>query len=212
MLAPKVLALLLFAAPLSLAATPTVEHVTQKPARQPGLGSTSYTPSPAERPFLDRLGAEERETGGMFKDYDLAKKHGVSVSWFGIVRQVTEKNGQTTLLVEHKGFDGITDSHILSLDFNGSGDFLVHVGGVGHELQRLSLVRVYGTVRVTQGAMPELQAEFVRNWHWGTFTFLMASGPQRGSEAWRKLNRVPLGAIYEPYPADSYYEQRLGKR
>jgi hypothetical protein len=57
-----------------------------------------------------------------------------------------------------------------------------------------------------------LKAEFVRHWDWGTFTFLMASGTQRGSEKWRKANRVDLDDIYEPYPNDVYYEKRLGKR
>jgi len=39
-----------------------------------------------------------------------------------------------------------------------------------------------------------------------------ASGTQRGSEKWRKANLVDLDDIYEPYPDDGYYEQRLGKR
>jgi hypothetical protein len=61
-------------------------------------------------------------------------------------------------------------------------------------------------------ALPRLRAEFVRNWEWGTFTFLMASGQQRGSEKWRNLNSVDLDDIYDPYPDDAYYEARLGKR
>lgn len=203
---------LLLSAGLALAAAPVVEHVTTKPTREGGLGTTDYAPSPAEEPFFSKLGPDEWKTGGMMTDYALSKRDGVFVGWFGVVRKVTERKGATTLLVEHKGFDGLTDSHILALDFNGSGDFTVQVPGVGHGIERLSLVKVYGKARVTKGALPEVNAEFVRNWSWGTFTFLMAAGEQRGSEVWRKLNSVNLTAIYDPYPDDHYYERRLGKR
>ena len=117
------------------------------------------------------------------------------------------------LTVEHKYFDGMTDAHIQAVSFNGGGDFRAVLRGVGHEIPPLSLVKVYGTIAAAKDAdMPCVNAVFVRDWHWGTFTFLAAYGTQKGSEKWRKQNRVPLDNIYDPYPDNSYYEQRLGKR
>lgn len=197
-------------------ATVIVEHVTRKPQRNgAGLGTTFYAPSKKEKSFFEKLAASERKVGGLTGDYDISKKDKVYVGWFGIVRKVDEQKdkNQTVLLVEHKYFDGLTDTHIQALSFNGSGDFTVVIPGVGHKIERLTLVKVYGVVSAPKGAaVPEIKAEFVRNWHWGTFTFLFASGKQRGSERWRKLNTVALDDIYDPYPDDEYYTKRLGKR
>jgi HEAT repeat protein len=194
-----------------------VEQVTAKPRRNGGggLGTSSYRPSDQEQPFFAKLAAEEKETGGLAGNYDISKKDGVYVGWFGIVREIAEDKtgGKTTLLVEHKYFDGLTDSHIQALSsFNGSGDFRAVLRGTGHVIRPLNLVKVYG--KVSKGADDVLQVDavFVRNWHWGTFTFLAAHGKQRGSEQWRKLNKVELPAIYDPYPDDEYYQARLGTR
>jgi hypothetical protein len=194
----------------------SVEHVTQKPKRDnQGLGTTFYAPSTKEKPFFDKLASSERVTGGLLGEYDISKKDGKYVGWFGVVRKVEEdkEKNQTVLLCEHKYFDGFTDTHILALSFNGSGDFEVVVPGVGHKLELLTLVKAYGTVSMPKDKTePQLAASFLRNWHWGTFTFLLAAGEQKGSEQWRKLNKVDLDDIYNPYPDDRYYEQRLGKR
>lgn len=196
-----------------------VEYVTGKPVRGNSLGTATYEPSEKERPFFKRLAPGEVTTGGLAGDYDIAKKHKAYVGWFGVIREIREnkEKDQTELLVEHKYFDGLTDTHILALSFNGSGDFLVMVPGVGHKLRPLALIKAYGKVYIaadppTDESPPLIKAEFVRHWDWGTFTFLMASGTQRGSEKWRKANRVTLDDIYEPYPDDAYYEKRLGKR
>jgi len=193
-----------------------VEHVTEKPKRGGGgLGTTFYKPSAAEEPFYKKLGKDETTTGGLAGDYDITKKDQVYVGWFGIVREVKEdkEHDQTVLLVEHKYFDGLTDTHILALSFNGSGDFRAMLPGVGHKIERLSLIKVYGQAAAPEGEQPPMvQCEFARDWHWGAFTFLMAAGTQRGSEKWRKLNKVDLDDIYDPYPGNAYYEQRLGKR
>lgn len=110
-------------------------------------------------------------------------------------------------------FDGLTDAHIQSLSFNGSGDFEAILSGLGYDLPLLTLVKVYGKASVPNDEHPpKIQAEFVRNWRWGTFTFRFASGKQRGGERWRKLNKVALDDIYDPYPDNRYYERRLGKR
>jgi hypothetical protein len=199
-------------------ASATVEHVTEKPQRTGGgLGTKLYTPSEKEQPYFRKLAPQERRTGGSGVDYDLSTKNKVYVGWFGIVRQVDERQdeNQTVLLVEHKYFDGFTDAHIQALSFNGSGDFIVTVPGVGHKIDRLSLVKVYGVASIYQAkSKPDIKikADFVRVWHWGTFTFLFASGQQRGSEEWRKLNSVDLDRIYNPYPDDEYYKRRLGEK
>jgi HEAT repeat protein len=194
----------------------SVEHVTMRPRRsaEKGLGTVAYLPSEWEQPFFARLTEAEKRTGGLAGDYDISKKEGLYVGWFGIVRGIEGDavTGRTTLMVEHKYFDGLTDSHIQALSFNGSGDFRAVLRGTGHPIGHLTLVKVYGKVSKGADDLPQIEAVFVRNWHWGTFTFLAAHGKQRGSEAWRKLNRMELDAIYDPYPDDAYFEARLGTR
>jgi len=193
-----------------------VEHVTKKPEQSEVLGTAKYGPSEVERPFYERLADDERITGGLAGEYDIHAKQGKYVGWFGIVRDVIDVKAkdQTVLVVEHKYFDGLTDAHIQAVSFNGAGDFQAVVPGVGHKVEPLSLVKVYGTVAKVEkkNELPRVDAEFVRDWHWSTFTFLGALGDQHGSENWRKLNRVNLEDIYDPYPDDDYYEERLGKK
>lgn len=194
-----------------------VEHVTAKPKKTgEAIGTTAYRPSSPERPYYKKLDDGEKTTGGLAGDYDIHDKQGKYVGWFGIVREIKEDKvrQQTLLTVEHKYFDGLTDTHIQALSFNGDGDFQVVVPGVGHKIEPLSLLKVYGVVAAAgkKEDLPKIDAEFVRDWHWGTFTFLMAAGEQHGSEKWRKLNQVELDDIYAPYPNDKYYEDRLGKR
>ena len=193
-----------------------VEHVTGKPKPGNSLGTKSYSPSDSEAPFFKKLSRDEVATGGLASDYDIHDKQGKYVGWFGIVREIKEEKAhqQTVLTVEHKYFDGLTDAHIQAISFNGDGDFLAVVPGVGHKIESLSLVKVYGTVANNgkKDARPTLDAEFVRDWHWGSFTFLAAMGEQHGGENWRKLNKVELDDIYDPYPDEQYYEDRLGRR
>jgi hypothetical protein len=198
-------------------ATVRVEHVTAKPKPAGlGLGTSIYSPSEAERPYFEKLDDGEAITGGLAGKYDIHDKQGKYVGWFGIVREIKEDKarGRTLLTVEHKYFDGLTDTHIQAMSFNGDGDFLAVVPGVGHKIEPLSLVKVYGVAAAAdkEQELPAVEAQFVRDWHWGAFAFLMASGEQHGSEKWRKLNKVDLDDIYDPYPDDSYYEERLGKR
>ena len=197
-------------------ASTLIEHVTKKPRRGDGtLGTSRYTPSNQEKSYFKKLATEEITTGGLAGNYEILKKHGKYVGWFGIVRTVEEdrKKNRTTLLIEHKYFDGLTDTHIQALSFNGSGDFTTVLTGVGHKIPLLTLIKVYGKVGMAKGAsMPTVHAQYVRNWHWGTFTFLFASGKQRGSKKWRKHNKVALNGIYSAYPDDRYYQLRLGKR
>lgn len=213
-----VVSLLTGAAPLwSAGQEPTpIEQITQKPRfGKNGLGTASYRPSDREKPLFEKLAETERTTGGLVGEYSLAGKEGRNVGWFGIVRDISEDKtaDRTTLLVEHKYFDGLTDAHIQAVSFNGGGDFRAVLHGVDCGIRPLTLVKIYGNVaKVDAGELPLLEAAFIRQWHWGTFTFLAAHGKQSGSDKWRKLNRVELDDIYEPYPNDAYYEQRLGKR
>jgi len=202
----------------SLKSTP-VEHQSQWwPEGQGGsLGTVRYTPSENEQPFFTRLAADEVATGSHFDDYDISTKDKKYVGWFGIVREIDEDTGanRTTLTVEHKYFDGLTDVHLQAVSFNGSGDFRAILAGSRHRIPPLSLVKVYGTVtRGKEGTLPRIDVVFVRNWHWGTFTFLDDYGTQRGSAKWRTANQIPLDEIYEawPHPCHHYYENRLGKR
>ncbi len=202
----------------SLKSTP-VEHESRWwPEGQGGsLGTIHYTPSENERPFFTRLAPDEVATGSHADDYDISTKHKKYVGWSGIVRQIDEDTAthRTTLTVEHKYFDGLTDAHLQAVSFNGSGDFHAVLAGTGHRIPPLSLVKVYGTVNQgKEGALPRIDVVFVRNWHWGTFTFLDDYGTQRGSAEWRKANQVSLEEIYDPWPhpCHHYYEERLGKR
>lgn len=170
-----------------------------------------------EQPFFDRLAPDEVTTGSREADYDLTKKADKYVGWFGIVREISEDEAaqRTMLTVEHKYFDGLTDLHLLAVSFNGAGDFRARLAGTGHRIPPLSLVKVYGkVVRGKPGDKPQVDAELVRDWHWGTFTFVAAYGTQRGNQKWREANTVPLEDIYEswPHPSHRYYEERLGKR
>jgi hypothetical protein len=162
-----------------------VEHVTERIPRADGaLGTKSYEPSEQEKPFFTRLAADELATGGLTGDYDINTKDGKYVGWFGIVREVQEDPAaeKTTLTVEHKYFDGLTDVHILALSFNGSGDFRAALHGVGHGIEALTLVKVYGTVS------------------------------KADSEELPGIDQVDLDDIYDPEPDDQYYELRLGTR
>jgi HEAT repeat protein len=213
----------LFLATSAVAADPPsatpVEHETQwwPSESSGGLGTIHYRPSKSEQPFFDKLPNDEVATGSHADAYDIVAKDKKYVGWFGIVRKIDEDAAanRTTLTVEHKYFDGLTDSHIQTVSFNGAGDFQATLAGTGHRIPPLSLVKVYGTVtQERKDALPRIDAVFVRDWHWGTFVFLAAYGEQHGSEESRKANQVALDEIYEPWPhpCHQYFEKRLGKR
>ncbi|HVX10496.1 MAG TPA: hypothetical protein VHC22_04910 [Pirellulales bacterium] len=144
-----------------------MEHVVEKPKRGEQLGTKSYSPSNAESPFFKKLDQAEVITGGFAGPYDIHDKEGKYVGWFGIVREVNEDPAQqqTMLTVEHKYFDGLTDVHIQAVSFNGDGDFRVVVTGVGHKIEPLSLVKVYGTVAkaAKKDELPTVDAAFIRD-------------------------------------------------
>jgi hypothetical protein len=179
------------------------------------LGTRAYAATDREEPILAALPAEERAIGSVLDDqtlYDLAAHKGRQVSWFGIVRgaRVLEV-GKFELDMEHKYFDGLTDTHILALSFNGAGDFVVRMQADAPP-RLLELARVYGTVAEVQGGKAIVNATYMRVFPWKTFTFLAAYGRDNGNPLWRKLCKVPLERIYNPRPDDSYYIDRLGPR
>ncbi|HEY0543767.1 MAG TPA: hypothetical protein VGC91_00075 [Pyrinomonadaceae bacterium] len=184
-----------------------------KPPRNT-LGTGDYEPMPKEREFFAKLGRDEQTTGSMFEDYSINGKKGKYVGWFGIVRKIEEdaKLKQTRLVVENKYFDGLTDTHIQALSFNGGGDFTCLLSGTGFNIKPLSLVKVYGTVTGEDQSVPTVEADYLRQWDWGQFTFLSAYGEQRGNKEWKKLSKVKEDKIYNPFPDQKYYEERLGAR
>lgn len=191
-----------------------VEQAEALPKPKPGtLGTMSYKPSEKEKPLFSKLAEGEQRTGSMFDDYSITGKKGTYVGWFGIVRSIEEnpETKETKLLVEHKYFDGLTDTHIIALSFNGGGDFIAVLSGTGLGIKNLSLVKIYGVVLNETNSIPEVKPEYVRHWDWGKFTFMLNYGHQKGNAEWQKLNKVK-DRIYSPFPDQKYYEDRLGKR
>ena len=192
-----------------------IEQSESLPRPPPGtLGTASYKPTTKEEKFFAKLADDERTTGSMLSDYSINGKKGKFVGWFGIVRKIEEdpKLNQTNLLLEHKYFDGLTDTHILALSFEGGGDFTCSLSGTGLDIKSLSLVKAYGKVIAEENSIPALQVEYLRQWDWGQFTFLMSYGKQKGNKEWKKLNKAGTERIYKPFPDDKYYEERLGPR
>jgi hypothetical protein len=142
---------------------------------------------------------------------------GAFVGWFGIVRgmDVDRVRDETRVYLEGKYFDGLTDTHILCVDFNGGGDFVAVLRGTDHPLLPVALVRVYGTVTSRKDGLPRLRAEYARQFDWGEFTFMFAKGDQKGSERWRALAdpaAITDDDVYDPGPDVDYYVDRLGPR
>lgn len=197
------------------AKTTLVEQSPALPAPPRGtLGTKSYEATEKEAAFFSKLEPDEQRTGSMFGDYSINGKKSKYIGWFGIVRKIEEdsKLQQTRLVVEHKYFDGLTDTHILALSFNGGGDFTCTLSGLSLGIKPLSLVKVYGTVTSEDNSVPEVAADYLRQWDWGRFTFLQAYGSQAGNKEWKKLNKIKEDKIYNPFPNQKYYEDRLGPR
>lgn len=195
--------------------TTIVEQSQALPRPPPGtLGTKAYEPTPQESAFYAKLPNDEKTNGSMFGDYSITGKKGRGVGWFGIVRKIDEDQAanETRLLVEHKYFDGLTDTHILALSFNGGGDYTAVLRGTNLGIKKLSLIRTYGVVQDEKGGVPQVAADYVRQWDWGLFTFLDAYGRQKGNKEWQKLNKANLSRIYNPFPDTRYYEDRLGAR
>jgi len=138
------------------------------------LGTCSYAPAAAEKPYFSRLPKSEVVTGSFMEPYSIHNKKSINVSWFAIVRGITpepDSDKRFTLLLEHKFFDGMTDCHIMLVSVAGGGDFRATVETDGAQsIPALALVRVYGVVTKEEGGVPTVTADYIRVWPWHTFT------------------------------------------
>lgn len=144
--------------------------------------------------------------------YTLAGQAGEYASWFGIVRKSTwnSKTNTTTLLIEHKYFDGLNDTDMQLVSIFGAGDFQSTVPGKISNIPLLSLVALYGKISLKDNSIPELAPEYIRVWDWGLFTF-MDYGTDKSNSEWVKLRSLK-NDFYNPRPNSEYYESLLGKR
>ena len=206
---------LLFAT-VGLAQTPVDIQVAKQLTRGNTLGSCSYSPTEKEKPFLERLAADEQVTGSAFsKPYRIQGRKGKYVSWFGIVRGISPAEpgaNRYSLLLEQKYFDGLTDCHIMLVAATGSGDFRATLEGNAESIPALSLVRVYGRVISEEDKLPQIAAEYMRIWPWLSFTFSDLGAEDHSNPRWAKFCTVCKGGgrIYNPYPTEAYYLATLG--
>jgi hypothetical protein len=207
---------LLFAG-VARAQTPVDIEVAKQLVRGNTLGTCSYSPTEKEKPFLEKLGSDERVTGSAFSSdpYRIQRKKGKYVSWFGIVRGISAgapaANGYS-LLLEQKYFDGMTDCHIMLVAATGSGDFRATLEGSGNSIPALSLVRVYGTVTSEESNVPQMAVEYMRVWPWLSFTFSDLGAEDHSNPRWAKFCTACKSdaRIYNPYPTEAYYLAMLG--
>lgn len=176
-------------------------------------------PKPPDMPdkeweALQKEQAEQEKKRIPIKDYQLGKQVGEYVGWFGIVRglEYDAKTDRSTLKLEHKYFDGLTDLHIHIVSIYGAGDFEVSVPGKiePKDIPPLSLVCAYGKVG-GDAAKPVVQAEYLRLWDWGLFTF-MDYGSDKSNPEWIKLRKVEGADVYSPRPDKDFYAKILGER
>jgi hypothetical protein len=186
----------------------------KKLERGNSLGTCGYTPAEKEKPYYAKLASGERATGSFMEPYEIQGKKGKYVSWYGIVRGISHaqgSEGKSTLLLEHKYFDGMTDCHIMMVSHSGSGDFQAKLEGNGEAFPALALVRVYGTVVEEKDKVPQIAAEYVRVWPWFTFTLTDLGAGDRTNPRWLKYcKRCKGGRVYDPYPNEKYYREVLG--
>jgi len=180
--------------------------------RGSGLGTKSVKPDEDEKPFFDKLPADQVVTGSMLEGYDLAKNAGQYVGWCGIIRGIKEdpKANETTLTIQHTYSDGQTDTHIMTVSFNGAGDFTAKLRGTHLPLLPLRLVKVYGTAKKNGSDKPVVDAVFIKEWDWWNFNF-MDYGQDGRNPQWKSANKISDSRqIYDPYPKAKYYRDRLG--
>lgn len=218
---------LLIIAPLAVAWLFAVAATAQTPAPTPidvqpvvelkptgSLGTCAYKPVAQEAPFFNQLSDAEKTNGGMLQSYSIHGKTGAHVAWFGIVRGITppaEKGGEVTLLVQHKYFDGLTDCHIMLVQWTGGGDFTAKLTVDPAAIPALALVRVYGTVTGETARVPEVRVDYIRVWPWMTFTFMDLAGNDHSNPRWSKpATAVGAANVYAPFPNQNYYLNVLG--
>jgi hypothetical protein len=205
--------------PATAKEAPFLKKVTEKPV---SFWSDVKMPKAANMTdeewakFLkDQQKLKEKEKANTIPEdkYQLAEQTGQYVGWFGIVRESStdEKTGVTSLVVEHKFFDGLVDLHQQVVSLFGAGDFTVTVRKPKTGIPPLALVRVYGKVVKDKDGAPALAADYVRVWNWGLFAF-MNYGKDKTNPKWADLRKVAGDKAYSSNPTPAYYEERLGKR
>jgi len=201
---------------LGAAAQTPIDIQPVKQLRPNGMLATcDYKPINAEAPFFNRLSDGEKTNGTVLGDaYSMHGKAGTYVSWFGIVRGITQAGqsvGEVRLLAQHQYFDGTTDCHIMLVAKSGDGDFVVLLKVDPAKIPALALVRVYGKVTKEANGQPEVAAEYVRVWPWMTFTFNDLADADHSNPRWQRSSQVRMGdLVYVPYPNESYYLSVLG--
>jgi hypothetical protein len=193
-----------------------VENSKPLPSTGKVLTTVVYAPTDMEKTFFEKLTPKERKTGDFTwaTDYSIHGKIGSYVGWFGIVRKIEEDKDKniTTFIIEMKYQDELTDGHIMTVSIYGGGDFKVVAAGVGLGVKYPNLVKVYGTVTNEVDFLPELKAEYIRQWGWGLFNF-MDYGKDKTNPEWKALNKIKnAGQIYKAYPTEQYYVDLLGSK
>jgi len=197
----------------ALAQTPIEVEPVKELKPTGSLGTCGYAAAPKEKAFFDKLDVKERVTGSFMEPYDIRKKDGKFVGWFGIVRGISRvpQSDAWELLLESKYFDGLTDCHIMLVSMSGSGDFNARLQASDVPVPALALVRIYGKVSEQRNGIPLVEAEFVRVWPWMTFTFTDLGAEDRTSPRWKKDCKICEGGkVYKPYPNEQYYRDALG--
>jgi|PlaIllAssembly_1097288.scaffolds.fasta_scaffold169294_2 hypothetical protein len=205
-----VLSLLLALSPFLMAQTLIETEPVKELKPSASLGTCQYKPTSGEAPFFKKLAPKQCSTGSLLEDYDILKQHGY-VSWYGIIRGISEvEGGRRRLLLEHKFFDGMTDCHIMLIDIFGSGDFYADIEAAEWTAPGLALVRVYGTIKEVAAGHPVLDAEFARVWPWMTFTFTNLTDNDRTNPRWKQVRSINDRDVYRPWPDENYYRSVLG--
>src|SRR5271155_4958145 len=195
---------------IASAQTPMDTQPAKQLERTNTLGTCPYRPTEKEKPFFDRLAEDERVTGSAFVGpYSLQGRTSKYVSWFGIVRGIsqTEPNGsQLSLLLEQKHFDGLTDCHIMLVAGSGSGDFRATLEANPDFIPALSLVKVYGKVVSEENKVPQIAVEYIRVWPWLSFTFTDLGSEDHTDPRWAKFCTACKkgGRVYNPFPKPDY--------
>lgn len=198
---------------LSICSTAAAQQIEVSAHRMPHTrdATVGYVSTPDEEKFAAKKPDPDvgGDTGFSAKTPGSLKgKQGKLISWFGIIRELPGKAGGT-FLIEHKHYDGLNDYHMQLASLYGVGDFKVAAADPAGAMERLSLVRVIGTVTSEDGGVPTVKADYIRVWHLGDFAF-MDYGADATNERWKKL-RQNIGLIYSPSPDAAYYEKLLGK-
>ena len=196
-----------------LAAIARAQQIEISPAHQPftQYATVGYKTTEIEKDFQKR----KPDLGGGNSSFiskeagSLLGKKGKLVAWFGVLRELPAKDGDGTYLIENKYYDGLNDFHIQLASIYGAGDFRMKAEDSRGELKRFALVRVIGTVESEKDGVPLVNAEYIRVWNMGDYTF-MGYGVDGSNPRWVKL-RQEMKQVYTPEPTVEYYEKLLGK-